>query len=167
MFGKLRRARADLALMNRLLPAAEQLALAEGAERPGAEHLLLAALELDDGVARAALAAAGIAPADLRTAIVAVHAEALESVNVAADDDAIGAALPPPRVARGAYQSEGSLQTLFQAAVRSAKAEGRELCSGDILMAAVEAERGTPARALARLGLDRAALASLGGGSRA
>lgn len=165
MFARLRRARADLALMNRLLPAAERLAHAEGAERPSAEHLLLAALELEDGVARAALAAAGVLPADLRTAITEVHAEALESVDIAADDEAIGAALPPPRQARGSYRSEGSLQTLFQAAVRSAKAERRELTSGDVLKAAVEAERSTPARALARLGVDRAALASLTGGS--
>lgn len=154
MFSKLRRARADLSTMNRLFPAAELLARAEGATKPGAEHLLLAALDLEDGEARATLARHGLGADDLRAAVGAVHAEALSSIGLAADEGAIDAALPPPRTPAGMYRSEGSMQTLFQCAVKLAKEEKSELTSGHILRAAVEAEHGTPARALSRLGVS-------------
>lgn len=153
MFSKLRRARADLATMNRLFPAAESIARAEGAEKPAGEHLLLAALDLEDGIARATLARHGLGGEDLRGAVQAVHAEALSSLGLAADDGSIDAALPPPRPAGGVYRSEGSMQTLFQRAVRLAKDEGSALTSGHILRAAAEAEHSAPARALARLGV--------------
>lgn len=154
MFSKLRRARPDLGTMNRLFPAAESIARAEGAEKPAAEHLLLAALDLEDGVARAVLARHGLGSDDLRAAVHAVHAEALSSIGLAADDGAIDAALPPPRPAGGVYRSEGSMQTLFQRAVSLAKDEKSELTSGHILRAAAETEHSAPARALARLGVS-------------
>ena len=49
MFDSIRRARTDLAVMDAVLPAAERLAHADGIPQPGAEHLLLGALELPDG----------------------------------------------------------------------------------------------------------------------
>ena len=55
MFDKLRRARADLTTMNALFPAAERIARDDGIDQPGAEHLLLAAIDLDDGIAKDAL----------------------------------------------------------------------------------------------------------------
>lgn len=60
MFDKLRRARSDLAMMNALLPIAEQLARRDSIDEPGAEHLLLAALGLDDGVARDSFESVGV-----------------------------------------------------------------------------------------------------------
>ncbi|WP_019875347.1 Clp protease N-terminal domain-containing protein [Sporichthya polymorpha] len=158
MFGKLRRAKADLTLMNHLLPAAERDAQAEGVDRPGAEHLVLAALDLPDGRAAAALRAVGVSAEDLRGAIRAEHAEAVAGVGLDVDENAIDAALPPPGSPRGPYRSAGSLQTVFQRAVALAKADRSPLCSGFVLRAALEGERGTLAGALERLGVDRAAL---------
>ena len=144
--------------MNALFPAAEQIARADGIDRPGAEHLLLAALELDDGIAKAALIFFDVGPAALREAIRGQHDEALLAVGVIADDNAIAAALPVPAPARGLYQAQGSLQAAFQRAVALAKNDGTSLNSGHLLLAITEADRGTVSRSLEILGIDRALL---------
>lgn len=155
MLARLRRARADVSTMNRLLPAAERLARDEGLERPAAEHLLLAALDLDDGIAAAALAEVGVDRTAVHDALREIHAEALRTVGVVADDAAIDASLPTPLPPAGLYRAEASARDLFQRAVAIAKAEGGALTSGHVVLAALEAPRGTAARALGRLGLDR------------
>ena len=94
MFDKLRRARADLTTMNALFPAAERIARDDGMDQPGAEHLLLAEIDLDNGIAKCALTAIGVDPDELRAAVVGQHEEALSSIGVIADDNAIAAALP-------------------------------------------------------------------------
>lgn len=155
MFGKLRRARADVATMNALFPAAERIARDDGIDEPGAEHLLLAALDLDDGIAKNALGAFQVDPAELRAAIVGQHDEALRSIGVIADDNAITAALPANGRPRGPYRAQGSLQTAFQRAVALAKHDKVDLHSGHLLLAVTESEHGTVARALQHLGADR------------
>lgn len=160
MLAKLRRARADLTLMNVLLPAAERLARDEGIDQPGAEHLLLAAVDLPDGVAATALREAGVEPDDLSAAVAAQHDEALRSVGIVADDNAISASLPSAPRPAGAYRAQGSLQTAFQHAVALAKADRTSVNSGHVLLATTEAEHGTVARALEHLGVDRALLRS-------
>jgi ATP-dependent Clp protease ATP-binding subunit ClpA len=154
MFAKARRARADLATMNSLLPAAEHIARDEGIDQPGAEHLLLAALDLDDDIAREALGTFGVDAAELRVAIVDQHDEALRAVGVVADDNAIAAALPASGEPRGPYRSQGSLQAAFQQAVELAKRDKAALNSGHILLAVTKAEHGTVARTLEHLGID-------------
>ncbi len=124
MFNKLRRARADLATMNALFPAAERIARDDGVEQPGAEHLLLAALDLDD-IATSALSAVDVDRAELRAAIAVQHEEALRAIGVVADDNAITAALPPGGRPRGPYRSQGSMQTAFQRAVELARRDGQ------------------------------------------
>lgn len=155
MFKKLRRARADLALMKALLPAAERFAREEGIDQPGAEHLLLAALDLEDGIAGQALIASGAGPAGLPAAIRNQHEDALRRIGVLADDDALTAALPAADQPRGPYRAQGSLHTAFQRAVALAKEDKAALNSGYLLLAITDAEQGTVARALQQLGADR------------
>ncbi len=157
MFNKLRRARADLATMNTLFPAAERIARDDGVEQPGAEHLLLAALDLDD-IATNALSAFDVDEVDLRAAIVVQHDEALRAIGVIADDNAITAALPTSGRPSGPYRSQGSLQTAFQHAVELAKRDSAPLNSGYLLLAVTDAEHGTVERALRHLGVDPAQL---------
>lgn len=158
MFDKLRRARADLATMNALLPDAERIARDDGVDQPGAEHLLLAALGLDDGVAQQALRAFDVEPAELRAAILGQHEDALRTVGVIADENAITAALPVSGQPKGPYRAHGSLQTAFQQAVALAKHDDASLNSGHLLLAVTDAERGTTVRALEHLGVDRTLL---------
>jgi ATP-dependent Clp protease ATP-binding subunit ClpA len=154
MFDTMRRARADLATMNAVLPAAERMARDEGVDEPGAEHLLLAAVDLDDGIARRALGEFGVDADGLRAAIAAQHEDALASIGVIADEPSLAAALPDTGQPQGVYRSRGSLQEAFQAAVAMAKSDGTRLTSGHLLLAATAPDHGTLPRALARLGVD-------------
>lgn len=154
------RARADIATMNALLPAAERLAHAQGEAEPAAEHLLLAALDLPDGAARRAIAAVGADPDQLAPAIAATHAEALAAVGVVVDVEALDAAVPPAAEPRGAYRSTASAQQLFQRATALATSAKQPLRSAHVLLAATELEHGVVPRSLARLGVSRAALAA-------
>ncbi|HOF64145.1 MAG TPA: Clp protease N-terminal domain-containing protein [Dermatophilaceae bacterium] len=158
MLSSLRRARADVALMGTVLPAAEHLAQADGIPEPGAEHLLLAALDLPDGYARRAFSAVGCDVTTLPRVLRQGHDEALRAIGLRADDEAIGAAMPPPGDASGPLRAQGSLQVAFARAVSLAKADGLPVSSGHLLLAVIEPDHGTVVRALTRLGIDRASL---------
>ena len=84
----------DARTIKQLLEGAEAEATRAGEPQPGAEHLLLAALDLPDGSARRAFAAAGADPDALRDAIAAQRhgtaARALAALGV--DRDALAAA---------------------------------------------------------------------------
>lgn len=150
------RARTDLRIMKTVFPEAERLALEEGLPEPGAEHLLLAAVGLEDGSALRALARVGVEPATLRQAIASQQRAALESVGVHADDDAIGAALPqPPERPGGVYRSAASAQALFQRVKALAVADRQPMLSAYFVLAAMEIEHGTIPRAFAELGVTR------------
>jgi ATP-dependent Clp protease ATP-binding subunit ClpA len=153
MLKALRRARADLTTMHRLFPEAERLARSDGTDRPGAEHLVLAALDLDD-TALAALWELGIDRDRLRQAVIDQHDEALRAIGITADENAIDAASPPPGRPTGVYRSAPSLQQTFQRAVKLAKADKVPLQSVHVLLAATEHEHGTLRRAFAHLGTD-------------
>ena len=88
-------------------------------------------------------------------AIVGQHEEALSSIGVIADDNAIAAALPASGQPSGPYRAQGSQQVAFQQAVSLAKHDNASLNSGYLLLAITEAEHGTVARALQQLGADR------------
>lgn len=151
----LRRAHADIATMNTLFPAAERLATDDGMDRPGSEHLLLAALDLPDGVARDALAGVGVGPSRLRDAIRAQHAATPRGAGMVADDNAIDRQRPAAGPPTGAYRSQGSLQDAFRRATELAKASRVPIGSGHVMLAALEPEYGTLARAFNDLGVDR------------
>jgi ATP-dependent Clp protease ATP-binding subunit ClpA len=140
--------------IKQLLESAERHAHAAGEPEPGAEHLLLAALDLPDGGARRAFARVGADPDGLAAAVEAHHAEALASVGVAPGGPAVAA---PP--ARGAFRSTGAAQEVFQAAGRLARERRVPLGGAHVVEAVAATEHGTAAATLARLGLDRGALA--------
>ena len=78
----LRTALQDTRLIAALLTTAEQEARALGDAEPGAEHLLLAALLVNDPSAREALATlAAVDAAAVRSAIVAVHSASLADLH--------------------------------------------------------------------------------------
>ncbi len=158
MFDSLRRRIEAMKSIKDLLSGAEDIARREGSAQPAAEHLLLAALDLPDGTARAALARVGVSAEALGAAIRAQHGAALESVGVIVDQDAIAASLPEPGPATGVYRSEASARDLFQRAASDARAGGGRLVGAHVVRAAATLERGTVARTLQHLGVDREAL---------
>lgn len=156
----LRTALSDTRLISALLTTAESEARAIADPEPGAEHLLLAALLVDDPSGRDALARvaemSSSAPVDasaVRRAIGAVHAASLASIGVAAPPP--GRALAP---AGGVYRSDASAQEVFQRARVLSRGSRTGLRSAHVLGAAAERDHGTVARVLEHLGVDRAAL---------
>lgn len=142
----------DIRTITALLTEAEKQATAMGERTPAAEHLVLAALSLDDPSARDFL---GIDADQFRAAIGRVHAKALASVGV---DPALGK-LPPTAVGTGVYRSESSAQEVFQHARILAKgSHPRGITPAHIVRAAAEHDRGTVARALTELGINPASL---------
>lgn len=156
-----RNALADIRTMKALFAAAENEAAALGDEQPGAEHLFLAALTVDDASARSALAALGVTAEQVRSAIIRVHAAALGAVGVKVAEDGVAGRSGSARPLKGAYRSTGSAQDLFQRARRlSAADKTAGLRAAHIALAAAEAEHGTLARLLELLDIDRGDLAT-------
>lgn len=146
----LRTAGRDVRLIAALLTTAEREAQALGDTKPGAEHLLLAALQGDDSSARTAL---GTDTASVRAAIAAVHTASLATVGVTAPE------LPPAEVTpTGVYRSEVSAQEVFQRARVLSRGSRSGLRTAHVLIAVAERENGTAARVLQHLGLERAAV---------
>lgn len=163
-----RHAIGDIRTIDALLTTAERESVALGDEIPGAEHLLLAALALPDGTARTAIGTLGLTDADVRRAVVEVHAGALRGLGLAiGEDDRLpdvtpaatpdGASVP---LGRGAYRSTPTAQRVFQRAVELSKHRRPAILRGaDVVAAVGELTAGTAARALDLLAVDRAALA--------
>jgi ATP-dependent Clp protease ATP-binding subunit ClpA len=141
-----------------LLENAETIARRDGLVQPGAEHLVLAALDLPDGTARAALERTGSSADAFASAVREQHAAALDAVGVVVDDELIDAGLPEPGRCTGVYRSETSAQELFQRAGADARAEGGGLLGAHVVRAAAELEHGTVARAFRHMGVDARAL---------
>lgn len=156
MLARIRRRRDDLVTVSALLKGAEAAARADGTARPGAEHLLLAALDLPDGTATAAFRAAGLDPTGLGGAIAAQHAAALAAFGIADPEPA----LPGPEgEPAGLYRGDASLEPVLRSAAAAVKRDRIHLSGAHIVEAVAALEQGTAPRALAALGADRSALA--------
>jgi ATP-dependent Clp protease ATP-binding subunit ClpA len=149
----------DMRTVKQLLTGAEEAALRAGESQPGAEHLLLSALELPDGAARRAFARVGADPDGLASAIAAQHADALRVIGIEPPDEAAlspSTETKPPRW----YRSNASLQTAFQDAGDLAREDGTWFNGAHVVAAVARQEHGTAALALRAMGIDREQLAA-------
>lgn len=158
----------DMRTIRAMLEGSEAAAREMGEETPGAEHLLLAAMDLPDGAAARILGTHGVDRARLRTAIVEQHATALAAAGL--DPDAAsrlsdGPPIEPPHGA-GVYRSQPSAQEAFQAAGHLARSSKERLSSAHVVAAVAAMEHGAAARALTRLGVDRSSLVAAAHGER-
>lgn len=145
--------------IRRLLGGAERLAGEMGDALPGAEHLLLAALDLPDGTARRAFERIAVDPAGLAAAITAQHDDALRAAGVDVDS-AAHLDVPAPS-GRGVFHATPSGQAVFQRAVEvSGTSKPRRLLGAHVVLAVAEMEHGSAARALRLMGVDRQQLAA-------
>ena len=153
----------DMRTIKRLLTDAERIAREMGDEEPGAEHLLLSAIGLPDGSAARALAAVGVDAERIRAGLREEQAEALVSAGVPRET-AEAMAEPAPLGPAGApllYGAGPSAREAFQAAGTMARSAKQRLAGAHVVAAVAEMERGTMARVLDRLGVDRARLAEV------
>lgn len=144
----------DVRLISALLTTAEREARAAGDEQPGAEHLLLAASMAGDDTARSALARWDAGPDRIRSAIEAVHAQALATVGLPGSS---GAPITTPPA--GVYRTDANAQRVFTRAGELArKRRPKGLRTAHILLAVAELEEGTARRVLRELGISPDAL---------
>jgi ATP-dependent Clp protease ATP-binding subunit ClpA len=151
----------DMRTIKQLLTDAERIAREMGEEEPSAEHLLLSAIGLPDGTATRALAAVGVDVDRIRAALREEQAEALVSVGVpreTAEAMADPAPLGPAR-APLLYGAGPSAREAFQAAGTMARSAKQRLAGAHVVAAVAEVGRGTTARILQRMGVDRDQLA--------
>lgn len=158
MFRKLKTRATAMKTIGALLTQAEEIARSGGAERPSAEHLVIAALQLPDGTAARALERLGSSATAFSAALAAQEADDLERIGVHADIDRIDSERPPPSEPGGVYRTEPSAQQLFQAAGDDARRGGGALVGAHVLRAAAGLEHGPTARALRRMGINRTEL---------
>ena len=150
---------AEFRTIRALLEGAERLARDSGEELPGAEHLLLSAMDLPDGTARRAFERLGADPRGLPAAIAAQHAAALRAVGV--DGDRVATLHEPVPPARRTFNATPSAQAAFRRAVElSATPRPRRLLGAHVVAAICEMEHGSAARAVRRMGIERELLAA-------
>lgn len=137
--------------LSRLCTVAEAHARARGHDAPGAEHFLLAAIDLPEGSARRAFKAVGADPAAVAEAIEQQYRDALQGVGLQVPLPR-PSALPPPRL--GLYRAQPSGQEVLQALAHSRKAQGGPLLGAHVVAAVALMPQGVAARTLRALGVD-------------
>lgn len=146
----------DIRFMQSLFPAAEAEAAALGEKEPGAEHLIMASLDFQEGSARRVFERVGANPDQFRDAVASQHATFLRSIWIEEDGASIDEQIPPrPERPSSVYRSAPSARKVFPEVVKLVKRDKSRLSGAYILLVASQMEYGTTARALETMGVDR------------
>lgn len=147
---RVRRRRRDIATLKGILEGAEKHASGRGDERVGAEHMLLAALDLPEDTAHQAFVAVGADSAEFAGAISAQHAQALDDVGVSPGLDPETTSAPVKRVSTFDATFEAAIQAAYRA-----HEKGGSLCGAHIVAGVCAVEHGVAARAFDAMGVSR------------
>lgn len=145
----------NMSTIKLLCERAETYALLDQQREPGAEHFLLAALDLPDGTARLAFEQAGVEPDALRAAIERQYVDALRLIGLKADTPAD----MPISASPGFYQAASSGREIMQELAASRK-DHRPLLGAHVVGIVAGMSHGVAARALRALGADAVVLRS-------
>lgn len=143
----------DMGVIKRLCEKAEAYALEDQQREPGAEHFLLAALDLPDGAARLAFERAGLSPCDLRAAIQQQYDDALRALGLQAEVPGGS----PMSANMGLYHAAASGQDVVHQLTATRKGRG-PLHGAHVVSLIADMSDGVAARALRALGVDAAVL---------
>lgn len=155
MFRRIRSKLDDMGTLERLAERAEAHALQDQQREPGAEHFLLAALDLPDGTARLSFGQMGVNPDALKDAIERQYGDALRSVGVTADASAVA----PLQAKPGVYRAAASGQAVMRELAATRKGHG-PLLGAHVVAIVAGMRHGVAARALRALAIDADALRS-------
>lgn len=146
----------NISTIKSLCLGAEQIANAEGQKQPGAEHFILAALDLPDGTARRAFERIQIDPGSFRVAINQQYQDALRNMGIDLQQgNAISDTTVPMPSGTGLYKTQPSAQTLMQHVTRQLKGSNVPLLLGaHVLIAATHTQYGVAIRAFQSMGVD-------------
>ena len=139
-----------------LCEAAERIANGEHQAAPGAEHFVLAALELPDGSAPRVFARLGLTAQDFSEAVRQTHRAALEAVGVGAEQiRGSERDVPPLPRPKELYKATPSGEAVLKglAALRKRGVSG-PLTGVHVLEVVCAMQHGTSTRAFALLGRD-------------
>lgn len=160
MLKKLTQTLRDMRSIKTLCEAAERIAAAEHHRAPGAEHFVLAALELPDGSAARVFAKLGISAEAFTEALRDEHRTALRAAGMG-DEKIAGSErdVPPLPQPRGPYTAAPSGEAVLQglAALRKCGVTG-PLLGVHVLEVVSTMQHGTTLQALASLHRSPAAL---------
>lgn len=165
MFERLKQRVRDMGTIKALCEAAERHALAAGEREAGAEHFLLAALELPDGSAHRAFERVGADAARLGAAVEQQYRDALHGVGVDPEPLEAAAGAPEPLApAAGLYRAAPSGQAVMQrlAALR-AEDKDAALLGCHVVAVVAGMPQGVAPRALRAMGVEPQALARAAG----
>jgi ATP-dependent Clp protease ATP-binding subunit ClpA len=145
----------DMGTIKLLCERAEVYALRDQQREPGAEHFLLAALDLPDGTARLAFAQAGVGPDAVRAAIERQYADALRTLGLKADVPAD----VPLSASCGIYQAASSGRDIMQE-LAATRRDHSPLLGAHVVAIVAGLSHGVAARALRAMGVDSVLLKS-------
>ena len=150
--------------MNALFPGAELEARRVGEKVPGAEHLVLSALELPEGSARRSFERVGADPGAFQAAIVAQRDAAKRDAARRAARDEPGDEDSDENTTESAQilmpvRTSPTAQAVFKEVVDLVRKEKSPLYGAYIVMVAARMENGKTAGALRAIGVDPTALA--------
>ncbi len=159
MFATLRQRWKDTRTIMTLSLEAEKRALQEGQQHPGAEHYLLAALDLPDGTARRVFARLGADPDAYRAALASRHQAALAAMGMSTTPRA-GDVSAPPLKATALFDTQPSGQTLMRTLPELQQRLPAPLCGAHIVLATANMAHSAAGRAFKSIGIDLQALGS-------
>jgi len=138
---------------------AERHAHSNGEEKPGAEHFLLAALELPDGSAKRVFSRLDIDPVGINQAIKNQHIAALQSAgldNEAIEENLKYTEITDPKLKL--YDTTPSGQAVMQTLYQLNKKRKTPLIGAHVLEVIASMKFGIAARTLTAMGIDNAVL---------
>ena len=159
MFASIKRRIREIQTIGTLCKAAEKHARASGQQQPGAEHFMLAALELPDGSARRVFERVGADPQEFGKAIEQQYRDALHAVGLdlpALDEPEQAQAFAE---ASGVYRAQPSGQAVMQRMAEQ-RTSGAPLSGAHVVLAVASSEHGVAPRALRSMGVNREHLLS-------
>ena len=148
----------DVKTIGKLIPGADEQANIMGEEKPGAEHFVLSALNLEDGTAMRAFDRFGIDSKKFQNAIKAQYDEALSSVGIRGH--ATETEAEPIKSDKIFHDSQPSGHGLMKSLYALKKEDkNRPLQGAHVIIAAASIEFGVVPRAFKVLGVNRESLA--------
>ncbi len=140
--------------INKLIPGADEQAHLMGEEKPGAEHLLLSALELPDGTAQRIFERIGINPEQFQMALKTQYNDALNAIGI--DSKMMTDAPEPVIFSRVLHDSQPSGKMVMKAlyALKSHDKD-RPLLGAHVVEVVARMKHGVAARAFKIMGIDQ------------
>lgn len=157
MFQRIRDHLQSMRTLQRLCTGAEDHARTRGSRAPGAEHFLLAALDLPDGSARRAFERLGADPAAVPAAIEQQYRDALQGLGI---DAPLPEAVPTTAARPNLYRAQPSGEELVQALAQSRKGQPGPLRGAHVVALVANMPQGVAARTLRAMQLDASQLAA-------